>query len=259
MHRKPTDTNIYINWNAFAPKVWKTGTLKGLIRRAYVICSTEEFRNKEITFLKKIFSEMNGFPSRIIHNCIHDVERKMEEENNPPEVPEVPEAPLNDDDRNIEKEIKPLICLPYKGKVGDKLVSQFRDALSKALPSYIKPQFAYQGMKLGSYFKLKDPVPIEHQSNCIYSFKPEGTTKYVGETRVRFGTRRYEHCNTDKKSSIYKYKQRNRIEIDQEDFQIIDRGYTNTVKRKLAEALYIKELNPVLNEQVKSAKLCLFN
>lgn len=259
VHRKPTDTNIYVNWNAFAPKVWKTGTLKGLIRRAYVICSTEEFRSKEITFLKKIFSEKNGFPSRIIHDCIHSVERKMEEENNPPEIPEVPEAPLNDDDRSIEKEIKPLICLPYKGKVGDKLVSQFRNALSKALPSYIKPQFAYQGKKLGSYFKLKDPVPIEHQSNCIYSFKPEGTTKYVGETKVRFGTRRYEHCNTDKKSSIYKYKQQNRIEIDQEDFQIIDRGYTNTVKRKLAEALYIKELNPVLNEQVKSAKLCLFN
>ena len=44
-----------------------------------------------------------------------------------------------------------------------------------------------------------------------------------------------------------------------DDFEIIDRGFPNTVKRKLAEALYIKELNPELNAQVKSAKLCLFN
>ena len=259
VHRKPTDTNVYISWNAFAPKMWKTGTLKGLIRRAYVICSTEDSRNKEIAFLKKVFGEMNGYPSRVIHNCIRDVERKIEEESSPPEAPEAPEAPSTDDDQEAEKEIKPLICLPYKGKDGDKLISQFRDALSKALPSNIKPQFTYQGMKLGSYFKLKDPVPIEHQSNCIYSFKPEGATEYVGETSVRFETRCYQHGNTDKKSAIYKYKRRNRIDIVQEDFEIIERGYTNTVKRKLAEALYIKELNPVLNEQVKSAKLCLFN
>ena len=32
VHRKPTDTNVYISWNAFAPKVWKTGTLKGEVR-----------------------------------------------------------------------------------------------------------------------------------------------------------------------------------------------------------------------------------
>ena len=224
-----------------------------------MICSTEDSRNKEIAFLKKVFGEMNGYPSRVIHNCIRDVERKIEEESSPPEAPEAPEAPSTDDDQEAEKEVKPLICLPYKGKDGDKLISQFRDALSKALPSNIKPQFAYQGMKLGSYFKLKDSVPIEHQSNCIYSFKPEGATEYVGETSVRFETRCYQHGNTDKKSAIYKYKRRNRVDIVQEDFEILERGYTNTVKRKLAEALYIKELNPVLNEQVKSAKLCLFN
>ena len=266
IHRKPTDTNVYVNWNAYAPKVWKTGTLKGLIRRAFTICSTEEFRNRELAFLKKIFSEKNGFPSRVVHDCIHNVKQKMEEENNPPPVTDVTEQ-TNDDNRDTRNavnrdaviESKPMICLPYKGKEGDKIISQFRDAMSRALPPSIKPQFAYKGKKLGSYFKLKDQVPTEHQSDCIYSFKPKGSTKYVGETKVRFGTRRYEHCNTDKKSAIYKFKQENRIQISDEDFEIIDRGYTNTVKRKLAEALFIKELNPVLNEQVKSAKLCLFN
>jgi len=40
--RKKTDSNIYINWEAFATRSWKIGTLKGLIRRAFLICSTEQ-------------------------------------------------------------------------------------------------------------------------------------------------------------------------------------------------------------------------
>ena len=28
IHRKNTDTNAYLNWNSFAPKPWKIGTLK---------------------------------------------------------------------------------------------------------------------------------------------------------------------------------------------------------------------------------------
>ena len=263
IHRKPTDTNVYINWNAFAPKVWKIGTLKGLVRRAFIICSTEEFRDKEISFLKTVFGKMNGFPSKVIHNTIRNVKQKMEEENNPPED-EVPTSDVSQNTENPESsesanEIKPFICLPYKGKEGDKLISQFRDAVAKALPNSVKPQFAYKGKKIGSYFRLKDQVPMEHQSNCVYAFKSEETTKYVGETNVRFGARSHEHCFTDKKSSVYKYKQENQVEISEEDFEIIDRGYPKKRNRKLAEALYIKELKPILNEQVKSYKLILFN
>ena len=76
---------------------------------------------------------------------------------------------------------------------------------------------------------------------------------------MRYGTRQYEHGHTDKKSAIYKYKEQKGLDISSEDFEILEKGYPNTVKRKLAEALYIKELNPPLNEQIKSAKLCLFN
>ena len=46
---------------------------------------------------------------------------------------------------------------------------------------------------------------------------------------------------------------KNRIDVAMDDFEIIDRGFPNTVKRKVAQTLYIKELNPELNEQVKSA------
>ena len=261
VHRKQTDTNIYMNWNAFAPRVWKIGTLKGLVRRAFVICSNEEFRNKEISFLKTVFGKINGFPSKVIHNTIRSVKLKIEQEISPPEeeIAGTVEVQNTEVAEGTDNEVKPFICLPYKGKEGEKIVSQFRDALAKALPSNVKPQFAYKGKKIGSYFRLKDQVPIEHQSDCVYAFKPENATKYVGETSVRFGDRTHEHCQTDKKSSVYKYKVQNQVQVSKHDFEILDKGYSKKLNRKLAEALYIKELKPELNEQVKSYKLILFN
>ena len=262
VHRKKTDTNVYIHWEAFAPVSWKTGTLKGLIRRAFVICSTKESRDKEISHLKWVFKEQNGYPSRIIHDCIQEVQRKMEQ-NRPDEDGSGPRSrsehgtPGAGD--TVEVEVKPLICLPFKGKEGDKIIGQFRNALTKALPPGIKPCFAYKGKKIGSFFRIKDPVPVEHESDLIYAFRKEEELKYIGETKVRNGARQHEHSRTDKKSAIFKYKEEKGLDIYPEDFEILEKGYPNTVKRKLAEALYIKELKPPLNEQVKSAKLCLFN
>ena len=259
IHRKQTDTNIYLNWNSFAPKTWKIGTLKGLIRRALTICSTEEFQNREISFLKGVFVTINGFPSKVVSKTIHDVKKKVEEESrlgaSLPQEGVIPQP----QGKGAEQEVTPFICLPYKGKAGEDILSKFRDKLTSMLPTSVKPRFAYKGKKLGSYFRVKDVVPLEHQSDCVYAFPSDGDADYVGETKVRFGTRTYEHCHTDKKSAVFKYKEANQVVVSPEDFKIIDRGYNKTLDRKLAEALYIKELNPPLNEQVKSYKLCLFN
>ena len=44
------------------------------------------------------------------------------------------------------------------------------------------------------------------------------------------------------------------------DYKIIGTGYRkNTIKRKLSEALFIKELKPTLNQQEKSLLIKLFN
>ena len=63
VYRKKTDNNIYINWKAFAPKSWKIGTLKGIFRRAYLICSEKEDLEKEIQYIKQVFNKTNGYPS----------------------------------------------------------------------------------------------------------------------------------------------------------------------------------------------------
>ena len=50
-----------MNWYSFAPKTWKTGTLKSLIKKAILICSTEELLNEELKHLEKVFCEKKPF------------------------------------------------------------------------------------------------------------------------------------------------------------------------------------------------------
>ena len=42
VYRKPTNNDIYLNWNSLAPNTWKRGTLITLIKRAYLTCSSRK-------------------------------------------------------------------------------------------------------------------------------------------------------------------------------------------------------------------------
>ena len=43
VYRKPTNSEIYLNWKSYLPCSWKCGTLKTIIRRAYLIFSTPDY------------------------------------------------------------------------------------------------------------------------------------------------------------------------------------------------------------------------
>ena len=68
------------------------------------------------------------------------------------------------------------------------------------------------------------------------------------------------HNGHDKRSHLVKHS----IESGHDPvrpgiFRILDKGYNNTFKSKVAEALLIKKHKPSLNVQEKSVKLELFN
>ena len=65
--------------------------------------------------------------------------------------------------------------------------------------------------------------------------------------------------NSDELIVVFKYLKRYNLDSTDENFEIVERGFDKPIDRKLAEALYIKDLKPVLNEQVQSFKLQLFN
>ena len=49
VYRKSTCNDIYLNWNAFAQTIWKGGVLKTLVEQAYVICSTDQLLERELS------------------------------------------------------------------------------------------------------------------------------------------------------------------------------------------------------------------
>ena len=58
---------------------------------------------------------------------------------------------------------------------------------------------------------------------------------------------------------VYKNSDMKNIQVVHGDFSILERGYPKYFDRKIAEALYIKDYNPVLNGQQDSYRLKLFN
>ena len=48
VYQKSTCNDIYLNCNSFAPDTWKRGTLKTLVERVYVICSTDQVLERKL-------------------------------------------------------------------------------------------------------------------------------------------------------------------------------------------------------------------
>ena len=61
VYRKVNNNDIYLNSNSFSPKSWKRGTLKTVIKRAYVICSTTYLLRKELDHTSFVFQKYNNF------------------------------------------------------------------------------------------------------------------------------------------------------------------------------------------------------
>ena len=68
-----------------------------------------------------------------------------------------------------------------------------------------------------------------------------------------------EHAGKDKESWIFKHSSQSKHpKAKNENFEILATGYANRRKRKLAEALFIRDERPCLNKQKESYQLKLF-
>ena len=79
--RKVTDPGIYLNWNSFCPQSWKRGTLKSLIQRAHLICSTEDLLKTELNHIQKVFLEINDFPLWVIKQIFAEEDQQNKQQN----------------------------------------------------------------------------------------------------------------------------------------------------------------------------------
>ena len=156
------------------------------------------------------------------------------------------------------------LILPYKGKKGEHTLKNVKRHITKLLPEQEGVALVFTGTKLGTKFNIKDKTSKEHQHDLTYSVVcPDANCneEYNGETGRRLIERVHEHSGKDVNSRVFKHS----IETDHpivtiDDFRVLKTGYRQKkFRRKLSEALIIKQNKPALNKQEASIPLKLFN
>ena len=258
VYRKPTNTDVYMNWYAHAPTAWKIATLKSLVKRAVMVSSTSNAMNKEIEHLKKVFTGFNDYPEKVVDNII---ETELQKSRETEEVVNV-----NEDAANEPTSVTVTLSLPYAGTEGEQIMKKMKrviDNIGRKPDEERNIRVIYRAKKLGTKFPTKDKTPKEHLHNVVYHAKcpnKKCKSKYTRETRCKTQKRVIQHNKKDDKSHLLIHAKRTKHRrVWMKDFEILGSGYSSNIKRKISEALFIKKLKPDLNVQKESLKLSLYN
>ena len=127
--KKPTNTDIYIHWNSFAPFQWKYITLKTLVYRAYIVCSDNQYLEPELDYFRKVFRNFNSYPDWFITKVVNEVKDDF----NKQIVPPTRHTETTDGENNNIR--KPMMILPYAGEKGCTLIKSLKKESSKSTSS----------------------------------------------------------------------------------------------------------------------------
>ena len=140
------------------------------------------------------------------------------------------------------------LVLPYFGLVSDKFRLRFRRFCKKYS---IDCRIAFRPYKVSQYFSLKSPVPEFLQSSLVYKYvcSIESKHTYIGKTKRHLSTRIKEHGSTD---TAIRAHCDNCTCFSHANFSII-RTCNTDFEATLAEALYIRNFKPTLNNTIANS------
>ena len=256
VYRKVTNNDVYLNWSSFCPREWKQGTFRSLVQRAYIICSSSHLLKEELKHLEDVFVMKNNFPIWVVKKILKEEKEKIDNRNNADKNKHT----IQTDVKFESKDKSHLLLLPYQGEKGLHLTKSLKRNLKSLLPSTVKANIGFTGKKLSTCFQIKNQTKFEHKHDIIYLAPcPEDncSENYIGESGRRISERIIDHNGRDQKSHIFKHSsEKCRQHFHTNSFKIIGNGFkNNSFKRKVSEALLIKEIKPSLNIQEKSIEL----
>ena len=225
--RRPTFSGVYTHFESFLPTISKFGMIYTLVYRCFKICSNGTKFHEELNFLKQIFLK-NGYPQSFIYNCFKTFLDKLF----------IKSSEISTVEKNI------LNCC--------------------------KLQFVFKSQrKLASVFRFKDRLPYDLVSGVVYKYTC-GSCKspYYGETDRHLKVTCVEHIGisplTSKKIKPSKENAiRDHLLICNnvpsfDEFSILAHG-NNRFFLEIKESLLIKRDKPVLDKNISSARLFLFD
>ena len=165
---------------------------KNLVKKSIIICSDQHLLQVELDHLRKVFVEINHYPSKTVENII-----KNELETNV-DITNEPQTNTTDN-----SDTKLQLFLPFSGKQGIQLLSKMKKQLKKRITSNAKTCITYEATQLSTQFPVEDKTKFEHRYNVVYfSHSPNatGNERYVEETDRRIKERIMDPNKRDKSS-----------------------------------------------------------
>ena len=199
VYRKPTNTDVILNYHSVAPTKWKRSLIKCLLTRAYRLSSNINLFMSEVEKIKNIL-QRNSYPSAFIDRNIEEfLSSHSINENSFKNVGIGKEE-------QPEKSQESYITIPYIGKPSLKFQRKIQDHMLKRHDVAIRS--AYTTTKVSSYFSLKSKCSPLFKSNIVYKFtcSEDRNTSYIGESRRQLVRRIEEHrSGSDKNSAIFNH------------------------------------------------------
>ena len=155
--KKPTHTNLLLNFNAFCPLKWKSGLILSLLNRAKIICTNNTLLRKEIENMIAMF-KANWYPSRFFEKLVQQFHNHGGSD----------QPSVNADLTCSKSTQKFPLVIPYFGKDSRRFVNKFAKIIKNL--SYFKIIPIYKSFKVKCYFQLKFRTTVALCSNVVYHF-----------------------------------------------------------------------------------------
>ena len=244
-YTKPSDTGLMMNYHALAPKRYKRSVVSGCVHRIYRSCSSWKNFHNSIEKAKDMLLK-NQYPPSFFEPIINQTLNKIIQPNS--------ESNNEDDDDDTSKDVESdtNIEMTVRDKDAFKLFVQYRgkatEHFARALHQCEAPCTVVMTLrKLKTVMpSLKPPVEKDLRSGVVYQITcPRCQACYVGQTGRHLITRFREHKN--RKGPVKTHFAQCQVSVEMTNVEILSSTQKGERHLLTLEALFIREIKPVLN------------
>jgi hypothetical protein len=250
--RKPSSTCLYMNFNSFIPLQYRLSVFKGLVFRAWKLCSSWKLFHFETQSLRSMLLR-NSYPSWFLDRIIKSMLNTFVN-------PCVKFGPAKE---------RLYIGLPYLGKQTDVVRRNIINICKQFIPHKDLIVFFNPGFRVSNFFRVKDITPVDLRSRVIYQYTCAiCQNSYIGQTSRHLRHRISEHKGVSHLTgNVVKNKVHSNIrehsshcngsDCSPANFRILASG-NNEQELLIKERLLITFKKPSINGNVGSSNLLLY-
>ena len=227
VYRKPTHTDLYLQWDSNHTLTSKYGVVGTLHHRAQQICSSPELLQQEEKHLHQALKNCK-FPEWALNKAKLRSKAKKK-------------RTMGTNTSNNNQSPKPYMVAPYHKGVSESLK---KTCNKHSIQVYFKGGRTIKSLLMAP----KDKDPILKKSGVIYRFKcgrVDCDEEYIGESSRTFTERFKEHQKAP--SPIFDHSNISGHQVNIDNFNIVGREDLN-LSRTIKEALYIRVNNHPLTK-----------